>query len=395
MKRILVTDGEQRASLAVTRSLGSASYEVHVLSYSRNSLAGASRWAAQEHIVPDALRHPADYVESVKEIARQQRIDLTFPMTDQACVNLLPLRGDLALVGPSTDAYSLLSDKAKMIPMAARHGFKIPQGAQVTSWAEAKRFSLRGSWPLVLKPTRSVLSDSERGPTQTPPVKIVQDLDELEEAWIEMDGAQGLVQDYVEGWGEGIFVLRLNGTTWASFAHRRLREKPPSGGVSVLRESIPVDARALADLESLLDEVDFDGVAMAEFRTDGQDRWLMEFNVRFWGSLQLAIDAGVDFPSWAVTAFGGQPEDFKKASGYRLGVRSRWLIGDLDHAIALARGRADTHGRRGIYAALRALFWTAGPSCHWEVLRLSDPKPFWVEVKQWLATAMNRRGKAD
>jgi len=32
------------------------------------------------------------------------------------------------------------------------------------------------------------------------------------------------------------------------FAHRRLREKPPSGGVSVYRESIPL-AEELAGLE--------------------------------------------------------------------------------------------------------------------------------------------------
>ena len=37
---------------------------------------------------------------------------------------------------------------------------------------------------------------------------------------------------------------------------------------------------------------------MVEFKTDNQtgEPVLMEVNGRFWGSLQLATDAGVDFP---------------------------------------------------------------------------------------------------
>jgi hypothetical protein len=43
-----------------------------------------------------------------------------------------------------------------------------------------------------------------------------------------------LVQRRVEGDGCGLFVLALEGSLLRVFAHRRLREKPPSGGVSTL-----------------------------------------------------------------------------------------------------------------------------------------------------------------
>ena len=38
---------------------------------------------------------------------------------------------------------------------------------------------------------------------------------------------------------------------------------------------------------------------MVEFKLDARDgvAKLMEINGRFWGSLQLAVDAGVDFPA--------------------------------------------------------------------------------------------------
>src|SRR5690606_9876903 len=43
-----------------------------------------------------------------------------------------------------------------------------------------------------------------------------------------------LVQQRIEGPGTGVFLLRWQGRTLAAFAHRRIREKPPSGGVSVV-----------------------------------------------------------------------------------------------------------------------------------------------------------------
>jgi len=70
---------------------------------------------------------------------------------------------------------------------------------------------------------------------------------------------------------------------------------------------------------------------MVEFRKDPATGriGLMEVNGRFWGSLQLAIDAGLDFP-WLVSqlALGRRPHS---GAPYRVGVKSRWLLGDLDH----------------------------------------------------------------
>ena len=53
----------------------------------------------------------------------------------------------------------------------------------------------------------------------------------------------------------------------------------------------------MADAEKLLVALNWHGVAMVEFKLDPDGQhWLMEINPRFWGSLALAIDAGVDFP---------------------------------------------------------------------------------------------------
>ena len=138
-----------------------------------------------------------------------------------------------------------------------------------------------------------------------------------------------LLQERIHGPGEGFFALYAQGKPVAFFAHRRLREKPPSGGVSVLRESAEIAADTQTHGTALLGALQWHGVAMVEFkRCENSHRlYLMEINARFWGSLQLAIDSGVDFPLMlAKIAAGETPAPAR----HRVGVRSRWLLGDLD-----------------------------------------------------------------
>ena len=75
-----------------------------------------------------------------------------------------------------------------------------------------------------------------------------------------------MVQECVAGEGQGVFALYNHGKPLVFFAHRRLREKPPSGGVSVFSESIPVDPVMEGYARTLLDHVGRHGVAMVEFK---------------------------------------------------------------------------------------------------------------------------------
>jgi hypothetical protein len=129
---------------------------------------------------------------------------------------------------------------------------------------------------------------------------------------------------------------------------------------------------------------------MLEFKTDrGTGRpYLMEINGRFWGSLQLAVDAGVDFPTLLVRcALGDRPT----RPGYRVGVRNRWWWGDVDHLLARLRHSPAQlglpPGAPSRWQAARdfARLWRPGDRN--EVLRLSDPWPFVRETLDWLGRA--------
>jgi len=54
----------------------------------------------------------------------------------------------------------------------------------------------------------------------------------------------------------------------AWFAHQRLREKPPTGGVSTLCESIPLPQRYVDECLKLIRSTEWHGPVMFEFKGD-------------------------------------------------------------------------------------------------------------------------------
>ncbi len=135
---------------------------------------------------------------------------------------------------------------------------------------------------------------------------------------------------------------------------------------------------------ALLERLGWSGVAMVEYKKDLRqgDYVLMEINGRFWGSLQLAIDAGVDFPRMLADASFGRP--VSPVDSYRF-ARSRWFWGDVDHVLARWR---DPRSRWSDRLAAAAGFLRAfGPGYRSEIFRWSDPRPFVRESIDWLKDA--------
>jgi peptidoglycan/xylan/chitin deacetylase (PgdA/CDA1 family) len=139
-----------------------------------------------------------------------------------------------------------------------------------------------------------------------------------------------LVQSHVQGVGLGVFFLLVDGQPRARFGHRRLHEVPHRGGVSSLRESFrlpEVERHALQTLQRM----GWNGVAMLEYRWQprtGRFR-LLEVNARFWGSLHLALAAGVDFPRLLLDAWLGAREPEPR---WKSGIRCRDTVpGELQH----------------------------------------------------------------
>lgn len=387
-RTILVTDGEQRAALAAVRSLGAAGHRVHVVAARPGSLAAASRHAAAEHVLPDPLRRPDDFADAFASLAARTGADVALPVSEPALLAVLPARDRVpaALPFPSLEAFRAVCDKARVLATAPAHGIAAP--AQLEARVPDDAAGWRGGFPVVLKPSRSVVESN--GVRVKTGVGYADDPGSLRAALDALPAAAFpvLLQERIEGPGTALSVLVWDGELRAAFGHRRLREKPPSGGVSVLRESIPLDREVLGRSLALLRDFAWRGVAMVEFKVDARTGtpYLMEINGRLWGSLQLAIDAGVDFPGLLVeAALGGRSAP---VTTYGVGVRTRWEWGEVDHLVArLRRSPAELSLPPGAPGRLRAIWDFVGAmlaGSRAEVFRAGDPRPFLRESAGWL-----------
>ena len=182
-------------------------------------------------------------------------------------------------------------------------------------------------FPSVIKPR---IGAGKRG------VKICQSFREIADNYEHISRQYGkvILQEFIPNGGEfGVYaLLNRNSEFRALSVQRRIRSYPVSGGPSTFRETFKneVSEKAVAYADTLLKAMDWFGLAMVEFRIDSRNGIpkLMEINPRFWGSLQLSILGGIDFPYllYKMIIDG----DIEPVMNYKEGVRCRWLLpGDI------------------------------------------------------------------
>ena len=386
---VLITDGNERAALALARGLGRAGYTVNVVSSAGRSIAGASRYVSAEARAGDALTDPQGFVRELAAARERFGASVVVPVSDASALAVL---GDPGAFGDATvpfadlETFRAISDKAALVERAVRLGIAVPGGRTAHTPAEVRDAAEALGYPLVLKPARSVATHGGRRVKlgvsyASGPQQLEARIGALDPAAYPM-----IVQQRVTGAGLGIFVLLWDGEVRATFAHRRVREKPPSGGVSVCCESVAPDPELLDRSIALLRDAGWRGVAMVEYKNDDRHSRpvLMEVNGRFWGSLQLASDSGVNFPALLVAAATGAPSH--PPPTYRVGVRNHWFWGEADHLLTrLRRSRsaldlpADAPGR----LAAVGDFLRAMPAALAAESTLDDPRPFIRESRRW------------
>jgi len=383
---VLVTDGHLRPALAAVRSLGRAGYRVHVCSPRRRSLAAASRYAIGHTTVADPLRDQHAFAAAVDRLARSVDAQVLLPVSEESLLAVLPTAEQtpgLNIPFPTIDVFRRASDKAYIMSLALKLGLAVPEQVVLASPDDLDHADVEAlAFPIVLKPSRSVAGTRETHVKLG--VSYARDRRELAKL-VEATHPSAfplLLQRRIDGPGTGVFLLRWDGCVIARFAHRRIREKPPSGGVSVCCESVALDPLTLRQSETLLSALDWRGPAMVEFKQDRVSgrRYLMEINGRLWGSLQLAIDAGVDFPTLlALAATGTRPTPVTQ---YAIGVRERWWWGEVDHLIGRLHERS-TDGPAPSRVRAAWSFLVNEDRARNEVLRRDDPWPAARETIDW------------
>jgi predicted ATP-grasp superfamily ATP-dependent carboligase len=141
--------------------------------------------------------------------------------------------------------YDALTDKWRLLKLAQQLKLSIPITHFVEKISELREVLQVLKFPVILKPYRSMIPYQGRWIAAS--VQYARSVEELQEITARHEyfsRSRFLIQEYIPGRGEGVFALYNQTKPVVFFGHRRLRERPPWGGVSVLSESIEPNPEA-------------------------------------------------------------------------------------------------------------------------------------------------------
>ncbi|RLG16991.1 hypothetical protein DRN75_04285 [Nanoarchaeota archaeon] len=309
---VFVTNTDYKHGLAAVRALGAEGVAVYCGSSRRFNPSALSRYCKKAFY----YRDEKSFVSVVSDAVNKYNIEVLLPVGYNENIwvskhkdefNTRTLISDYKLV-------SSVANKDKLYTLAKKHKIPIPRTLIVRDVSKTNISKLK--YPVVVK---SAVEGS--------PIKVSYAWDEQMLRTVlkqRLSYGPQIIQEYVRGPTYGFFSIAKDGKVLVYFQHKRLREFPSTGGVSSKAMSV-----YSPDLETVskrfLRRLNWTGVSMLEFKydEDSEEFKLIEMNPKFWGSLDLAITCGVNFPYLAYRAALGYKITQPK---YKVGVTYQWML---------------------------------------------------------------------
>lgn len=325
MNQVIISRGEHHVALAAVRSLGKKNIKTTIVSEFENAMSFYSKYC-DNYVISDG---------SIDFFQRFSKNDLIFPLEENLMIELTKNKSKYRcpIAFPEYPILELILNKSMLVDHAKENGIPCPETVFARNVSDYRENLDQIRFPVVIKPVRSF------GGVGISFVDSGNLVEKIVDESIQKFGPL-LIQEkipYRERYSVAILmnqdqVMKNCCVLMAS------RSYPVHAGPATVVES--VDRPDLVDLgNTLLQSINYSGVAEIEFVIDERDNSpkLMEINPRLWGSLQGAINAGVDFPFLLYKLY--QDGDIEKNLHYRKGVRTRNVIGnDHQHLGAILRG---------------------------------------------------------
>jgi protein-tyrosine-phosphatase/predicted ATP-grasp superfamily ATP-dependent carboligase len=374
IRPVLILGAEPRVSVPLARSLQAHEIPVHVASLSADEPWLFSRAIRSFTRLPSLIEAPEETLEALSRLIVSKQIDMVIPTSDTTLTALLHdydhLRKLAHLACPPPAVACRVLNKHITLDKAMQIGVPVPRSYTISGLDELNQLGERMQFPIVCKP------GSKTKLTYPFKIRYFTSLAALKAAFVDSTyTSDTLLQEYVAGHGVGIEVLMHQGEALAVFQHRRVKEVPSTGGRSALAVSEVVDPQLAEWAVQLLRALEWDGVAMVEFRCDAKtgSAALMEVNGRYWGSWALSLFAGLEFPFYQWQLAHGHVPSIPQS--YTVGVRWRWTSGMLQRlppaSSELFEETAPSHPVRDLWEGMKDYF----PPTRDALWSLRDPGP--------------------
>jgi predicted ATP-grasp superfamily ATP-dependent carboligase len=315
---LLTEDAPSYGVLAAARALRAAGFRPSVAVTADGGYSTRSSAVAEIVSVPDPRVDGNGFVAALADAAQRLGATAILPGTEPA-LSLLAAHpssfpAGVALGTCPPEIVRRATDKSLLPELAAAAGVEVPP-TSIVDRGELAATLRRVELPAVIKPLDRVASGD--GPTWARRVTAVGDIDHVVEP---LGDGNWLVQPFVRGVLYAIGGVAWDGEIVCSVHQVAHRISPPDCGGTSYGQTVPRDPALEALGRRLVREVEWSGLFQLQFiRTAGHD-YLIDLNPRIYGTLALAVGAGMNLPAvWAQLLLGEEPS----FDGYRDGVHFR------------------------------------------------------------------------
>ena len=318
MTKVFVTDALFKHSLAIIRAI-SNQYAVDCGYTRAYALSFFSSRIHGKLLYPDPRFYPQEFAEAMVRLARKMDYAAILPVSYESCVSMVRFAPDFDRVMlPNAKSMEVASNKRLTTELARELSIPTPDTLPVSNIGGLEAAARVFRFPFFLKNSLGSQENTVIGSESELRLRGPHSLSQ----W----GSDLIAQEVAVGEGCGFFALFNRGSLRAFFMHRRIREGSPNGGPSTCCESF-YDPKLKEYGVRILQALNWHGAAMVEFkRTKENEYKLLEINPKFWGSLDIAIAAGVNFPQLIIECITSG--DCNEVSQYAENLRYQWPIPD-------------------------------------------------------------------
>lgn len=357
--KVLVLNGYNRNGLAIVRSLGSKNYVCDVttkkLGFSFQIIACLlkSRYIRKVHF----LRPYSDeltYLEALINLIRKEKYAYLVTAGTEASNFASKYKDQLSkYVLPLVEDYSkmwIVHNKAECMQWAASLGIPVPKTYYINSLEDLKKAAHAIDHPVVVKYPDSCASNGlwtfPRGGREffDEYVRLVPEI-------VSGDRTDDypIIQERIFGSLVDTTAFSVDGKTHAVLSQERLVTAWLDGGGGLVNVTNDIPA-IKANSKRILQALQWTGHIEMDWICDSRtgNFLLLEINPKFWGTTQLTISSGFDYPMWLLQHAEGQA--ITPSGEYKTGLMYRWLFNELTAVLTVP------HDKKRLLLELKLFF---------------------------------------
>jgi len=304
-----------------------------------------SAYVRDFHLIVASEVDDRQYVSDVVALCHDKGYDMILPFGNASYYALAKHRdvliaNDIRCMVPDFATFRVAHDKYQTMELCRRIGVRTPE--LFTEYAENDIHAIASHlrYPVVVK--------AKSGVGVFTGLRYANNKEELIQSYEEIssyhartgasDFDSPMIQEFIPGFINDACTVTDQGRVVAVLTQQRHIMFPIYGGVGAV--NVTTHNPALGGLaREILEELEWHGPAQIEFKYDPRDHEykLIEINPKLWGTLDLSIQVGYNFPRMIRNLLLGEKVDVPKH--YPSGVRYKfWLSQAVLAYLQLARG---------------------------------------------------------